>query len=890
MTIYKETVHDTLIDNNKTNTNYNFDNIKRINIPNYNSDCEKLKNSDIYHMTVSIIKENKNIEEFIAAKDAHYMKLKQREIENNSSVIYSKEIINSTKQAYDKDIEEKNKLDNHLSKLENLFEQVEKLKNSFPVEKQSELKSFLSQAINGYSTTKLNNLTKPSSFLSKIKNYYKMKKATQKLNEFIKNNNLKELNLSLSDNKIAQSDLYAVLSFTPPSLCMEQINKIEQKIPEKLAIIQKQQQILTTTVDNELQKLRFQLDAENEVIQNFVTQKKEIFIKAANVSKEDIETNGLTKEYIEAQILLSKNPQKVSKSICDFYEKLNKPAAPILGYSSSYTPVQIASHLKEAGLDAVTEDDPRSSNPNVFVVTKTGIHSPFLSPEEALKANIKIIEAIPQSTVSLSHPLTREEIAPAAKDIGKNLDINIISRANGSNYQEIIQEYSSLENYVDMMMKDVIESGIPPTEMNKENIETLQNKGELSSVFHGGFSGDPYAVLVKEETYGHTYGAAFGGKGGDISISGYNQQIVQGACDYVTPQGSANNSKFLSCLDKKIVYGFVFEYESKGKQQGFGDINHSYLDSNFNKEKVHDKNETAIFAHQNKLKRVWISAYDKEKQQQKVIPLELNENGEIADKKWREFVNLHKPIDTCLSERMTERRNNMLKQYDDNGTISMMRTISDLSNNDIYTPAEKIDLDKIYENVYGHSIQNEQQNTNLSMPSPLPTQDTSLNMPSPLPTQDTSLNMPPPLPTQSASLNMPPPLPTQGTSLNMPPPLPTQGASLNMPPPLPTQGASLNMPPPLPTQGASLNMPPPLPTQGASLNMPPPLPTQGASLNMPPANIQDMSNNQRGHFINSLRHGTNILLTPTTQIQGRKLTAQNSNLSEMIVKKQIAER
>ena len=78
-----------------------------------------------------------------------------------------------------------------------------------------------------------------------------------------------------------------------------------------------------------------------------------------------------------------------------------------------------------------------------------------MAPDEALKANIKIIEAISKQggKVYLSHPMTRKEIAPAATDIGRNLDINIIARANGSNYQEILKDHLSLDDYADEMIK-----------------------------------------------------------------------------------------------------------------------------------------------------------------------------------------------------------------------------------------------------------------------------------------------------------------------------------------------------------------------------------------------------------------------------------------------------
>lgn len=685
---------------------YGFDKIKYIDIPDYGLDKNAIKQSKIYSMIISIVKQNGNIDDFIAAKDAHYIKLKQEEIENNSSVKYYKSELYRANQACVAATNELNEIKSHSQNLEQLLSEIKELKESYPPEKQADLKAFLSKSINGNQPIYLKNLTKsPSGLFNKLKNYSKMKKANKKLAEFIKSNNIKELSQSLSGNQFAYNDLKAILQLKVPTYCNEQINKLEEKITLSHAEISKNEQLINNKINNEMQNFRSQLNAENNAIRGFVSEKKEVFAKAANLSKEDIKTQGLSNEYIESRILSSSCPNQVSASIHNFYEKLNQPAAPMVGYNLANRQRDLVASLKECGLDAVTDDDPRAANPNVFVVTKDGVHSPFLAPDEALNANIKIIEAVNKlgGKSYLSHPLTRKEIAPAANDIGYNLDVNIIARANGCNYKEILENHISLNDYTDEMVKNVMENGVDPIVMNKENIESLQSKGELASVFHGGFSSDPYAVLVKNEAYGHTYGAAFGAKQKNVSILGKNKEIEQGACDYVTSQGSGNNSKYLSCCGGNIVYGFIFEYESKGKEQGFGDINHASVSDEFNIEKVCEKNETAIFSHQNKLKKIWISAYDQKTQQQKVIPLLLNENGEIADKKWRDFANLHKPIDTCLSENMVAHRNNMIKQYDENCANGMYRTVSELSNNENYVPAEKIDLNKIYKDVYGHT-------------------------------------------------------------------------------------------------------------------------------------------------------------------------------------------
>lgn len=135
---------DTIINDlgHANSSSYYFDDIQNIDIPDYSSNKDAIKQSKIYSIAISVVQGNGNAEDFIAAKDAHYIKLKQQEIEKNSSVKYYKSKIGETNQAYNKATNELKELKGHLSKLEQLLHEINELKESYPPEKQADLKTF----------------------------------------------------------------------------------------------------------------------------------------------------------------------------------------------------------------------------------------------------------------------------------------------------------------------------------------------------------------------------------------------------------------------------------------------------------------------------------------------------------------------------------------------------------------------------------------------------------------------------------------------------------------------------------------------------------------------------------------------------------------------------
>ena len=569
-------------------------------------------------------------------------------------------------------------------------------------------------------------------------------------------------------------------------------------------------------------------DIENNNIRQFVAQKEQYIKNAPSISKEEIKTAGLSEDFIEGQIIQSKYAANVRSSVRRFYEGLDQPAAPMVAfaYGANCDPraqTEVIEKLQAMGFNAVADTDEKAKDPTCFVVTKTSIQAPFMAPDEALKANVKMIEAICQAEHTehpfLSNPLTREALAYATGAAEKNdnaeLNIEYIAKNNGCNYQEITK--GNIEGYLSSSLQEAFNKGISPNDLDKENAEAF-NKGEaFKSIFHGGKCSSPYALLSNEDCMNFVYGAA--GACGDAYASSnqYDGWNPDGALGYSFGKSTHNNRHLRA---GELSYGFLFEYESRKDKQEFIGIDRAggeYFDGGkFNRNFLlgaSSRDETTVLPHQNKLKKMYITIRDN-KGNVKILPLGLDEKGQVIDKKWRDFVDLHKPVDDNLKGFMVERRNNMIADFDAKGKEFFMdRTLDEVNSKSLeYVKSERkevrvADREKI----------------------------------------EKSQTMPPPIPTQTlGGQTMPPPIPAQ-----------TLGGQ-TMPPPIPAQTlGGQTMPPPIPTQTlGGQTMPPPIPTQTlGEQTMPPPIPTS----------VQDMSKAQAREFIGSLRLGVNPLLQPTTQ-------------------------
>ena len=127
------------LNSNNDQSFYNFDSIKSTNIPSYDSIDDFFFSSPLGSLVVSAIKENRNIEDFIEAKDAYYINLKQEELSGNPKIINHKENIDKATQSYTQGAEEVNNLKNTASALEKLLKEVNEIKEKVLPEINDEL-------------------------------------------------------------------------------------------------------------------------------------------------------------------------------------------------------------------------------------------------------------------------------------------------------------------------------------------------------------------------------------------------------------------------------------------------------------------------------------------------------------------------------------------------------------------------------------------------------------------------------------------------------------------------------------------------------------------------------------------------------------------------------
>ncbi len=484
-----------------------------------------------------------------------------------------------------------------------------------------------------------------------------------------------------------------------------------------------------------------QSDEQQSKIYQFVEYYKKVLEYPSDISKEEILKSGLSEQYIERQIMESKFPGEAFRSIRRMYEQLDRPAAPMVAFRREYAGGDIVEKLKQKGFDVATEDDERAVNTDVFVVDKQSrtINAPFLAPDEALKANIAMIDAIYEcgSEAYLSSPRTRETFAiathePLSQEEGVGLDLEIIAshyskdnyeRVMNNFYQECIEgeePYKILCNFIDhikprdldlhdkiikegkerfprylssdllkeieeearkilvehkeefmpyvkyvyqyMMKEEAFEKGIDSHIPDKENIEMLEQNKPITSVFHGGKKGGlPYSIFArrKEKNMIHTYAASM-----------MDYEVYSGGSTSNNPVGYAVAASCHNARSFAISFGFVYEYKSRGENQEMLLLDSGSKPFDGGKFVAPYSDETAVYPHQNKLKKIYIAT--KRDGVFRVLPLEVDEEGKVKDARWREFVELHNPVDDTLSGFMVDRQNNMIAEYDKLGKEKMM--------------------------------------------------------------------------------------------------------------------------------------------------------------------------------------------------------------------------
>ena len=741
---------------------------------------QKIFDSDYAHELIDVIHSNGNVDDFLQKLEARqreeFIKTDENICLNNQSIDYNQKKVLD----YDKKIAQ---LEKEKSLALEINKRINEIRATYPKSKQKELENYLRDALTTEEKKCKELLTsKPKGLINRIRYGKSLEAGNAKLEElmaFYKENNVYEISLESSvvkdavtgksiEEKIAKIDKDILDNQKDRNIFAENVETSQKQIQRRINLYD----------ETDAEKFEFanKRKKQRQNIKQFSEDFQTALKHPETISKDEILRTGLSEEYIERQIMESKFPEKNLRSIRRSYEMLDRPVAPMIAFDRGEMKADgslyakdiaddIIEKLKQKGLDVVTETDPRAIDTNVFVVDKKSkaIYAPFLSPDDALKANIAMIDAIYEceGKAARSSLRTRETFAIAThKNLtGENfssrntaLDLEIVaSHYSKENYDRVMgnfaQEFADKGNYQtltelmpkiladdperydmlvaelqakaqpfissntwtfekadqlakefltshkedivpyvkktyqDAMLQEAFEHGIDPHLPNKENLLMMENNKPITSVFHAGQNGGlPYSVLGIDKRMTHVYGASTL----EVEMLPESVRIITGSTHtggslgYAFGQSSHDQKAYRT--NKK--FGFVYEYESRGDKQEIvflekhGGIEvEPFKDGKYDLSElnsIHD--ETAILPHQNKLKKIYIAVENNEKGfvSTRIFPLELDEAGQIKDKRWRDFVELHNPVDDTLEGLMVERQNNMIAEYDKLGKEKMM--------------------------------------------------------------------------------------------------------------------------------------------------------------------------------------------------------------------------
>lgn len=340
---------------------------------------------------------------------------------------------------------------------------------------------------------------------------------------------------------------------------------------------------------------------------------------------------------------------------------------------------QLVNLFRKNGIDAVSFLDPAAKNPEKFVVTPSGIMCPFMLPEDTLKATVQI-ETLARSE---NYNLVGHVNPQSAQNILYTADKKLERKANEShgsidNYIDIKEsnpqkdKFAELEQKYGGDYKSFINNKINEAYRGAETVDfakideenVYKNGGE--SLFRGGCLGaNPYAVISEYNSrkVAHSSPAAsicsgFSGKGHSFSTRG-------GAVYEATQSG--------------LEYGFIYRLHSMGDEQKY--YQNVGLETAYDPHALQEGLETGgadtpwngftgglyetpILPHHNKVEAIYVHVGLPG--ENKLFAIPLDENGNIKDPEWRDFMAMHEPSDDKVVGYLAERQNAQKREQTEN--------------------------------------------------------------------------------------------------------------------------------------------------------------------------------------------------------------------------------
>ncbi len=334
--------------------------------------------------------------------------------------------------------------------------------------------------------------------------------------------------------------------------------------------------------------------------------------------------------------------------------------------------------LREKGIDAVSFLDKQAADPSKFVVNANGVQCPFMEPEDALKATV-IIEtaardhnfhlighATPQSVQNMLYSADKKP--ERKRNESQNTVDNIIdikaSHPQKEKFEALEEKYGAYKDFINKKINDAY-TGSQSVDFDVLDVKNVyEDGGEF--LFRGGSLGaNPYAVIsqfnsrkVAHSSPAPSICSSFSGKGHSFSTRG-------GAVYETTESG--------------LEYGFIYKLRSMGdKQQYYCNVG---LETATNPKNIQNGialrgipnpwngfngeiYETPVLPHHNKLEAIYVHVG--KSNENRLFEIPLDENGNIRDQEWRDFMEMHEPTDDKVLGFLAQRQDAQKKEQNQN--------------------------------------------------------------------------------------------------------------------------------------------------------------------------------------------------------------------------------
>ena len=346
------------------------------------------------------------------------------------------------------------------------------------------------------------------------------------------------------------------------------------------------------------------------------------------------------RQYIEEITSQFENRKQILDMFSDHFDCLSESVIVSLGVHFERNTIEdVVVKLRQEGINALPYYDSKvKDNLNCFVVDGTGISSPVLCPEDAIKATADIIDVMARNNIrtSLAIPISQESLPP--------------SRAYKNNIMDM-QINNPTENGVDEFISQKLR------EVDKEVRDVVFDR--TGTLWRGGTLGDkPYAISHHDRKRDVAYGT----------------KDVATAIGYA--DGYDGRGMTFKAVDEKS-YGFLYQFREASEQRYYSMAfieNGREVEECKNRPENRADYETPVLPARNSLKGIYVVLREKPKErpqakestidltQYKILKI-ADENGYLSEE-WKKFANLHTPYNTSeRNDYMVERMNKQIADF-----------------------------------------------------------------------------------------------------------------------------------------------------------------------------------------------------------------------------------